>query len=252
ALGVFATTVYSPVASGMREQYDLLRVEVFGGRTSFMETGRSGAWLRQRGVDGETVIHADSTADRGTRLANVTVFAYDSDQQFVERVDAATAELKPGHWNLTEAIVRRPGGVEEEFSDYVVSTHLSPEQVYEIFGSAESVGFWDLPSLIEASETAGLPALRYKIQYQALLAQPLSFIAMVLVAATVSLKIFRLGNVARMIIIGVVAGFVLYVFTQVARDLGANGTTTPAIAAWLPAIIASLMSVSVLLHQEDG
>jgi lipopolysaccharide export system permease protein len=51
---------------------------------------------------------------------------------------------------------------------------------------------------------------------------------------------------------GVAAGFVLYVATKLAEDLGAAGLVGPAAAAWLPAVLGVLMSVTVLLHQEDG
>ena len=106
--------------------------------------------------------------------------------------------------------------------------------------------------MIKASETAGLSANGFRLQYQTLLAQPLTFVAMVYLAATVSLRIFRFGNLIRMILTGVTAGFVLYVLLQLARDLGMNGVTSPVFASWLPVILAMVLSVSVLLFQEDG
>lgn len=251
-LGLFATTVYSPFAAEMRANYDQLNVETLGGRASFMDTKRSGTWLRQKGADGESVIHAQSSSDLGVRLRNVTAYIYDQDDQLVERIDARIATLKPGRWQLNSVLVSRPGDSPLEFDTYIASTNLSPQQVREIFGSTESVAFWDLPRMIDASETAGLPARAFKLQYQALLAQPLTFIAMVFLAATVSLRIFRFGNLVRMILTGVVAGFMLYVVTQIVRDLGLSGVASPALASWLPAALAMLLSLTVLLYQEDG
>ena len=51
---------------------------------------------------------------------------------------------------------------------------------------------------------------------------------------------------------GVVAGFVLYVLTQVISDMGYSGAAPPAFASWLPAALAMLLSLTVLLYQEDG
>lgn len=251
-LGIFATTVYSPVAAEMRARYDRMNADVFDGRSSFMDTKRSGSWLRQRGVDGEAVIHAQSSADRGVRLSKVTAYVFDDEDQLIERVDARKAQLRPGRWDLTDARVTRPGSGTATFETYVISTRLSPAQVREIFGSTQSIAFWELPAMIDASEAAGLPAQRFKMQYQILLVQPFTFAAMVLVAATVSMRIFRFGNLVRMILSGVVAGFVLYVLTQVISDMGFSGAASPAFASWLPAILAMLLSVTVLLFQEDG
>lgn len=251
-LGLFATTLYSPLAAEFLSRYDRMNLEIFGGRSSFMEMKRSGSWLRQRGADGETVIHAKNSADHGVKLAEVTAYVFDDNDLLIERVDAKTATLRPGRWELTEATVTKPGEALAEFETYVVSTHLTPEQVREIFGSDRSIAFWDLPDVIAASEAAGLPARGFKIQFQMLLAQPLSFVAMVFVAATVSLRIFRFANLVRMILTGVAAGFMLYILIQLARDLGMNGVTSPVFASWLPVCAAMVLSLSVLLFQEDG
>jgi lipopolysaccharide export system permease protein len=78
------------------------------------------------------------------------------------------------------------------------------------------------------------------------------FLAMVLVAATVSLRFFRFGGVAPMVLAGVMAGFVLYVASELVENLGAAGIVGPGVAAWLPATVGMLLGVLSLLHQEDG
>ncbi len=44
----------------------------------------------------------------------------------------------------------------------------------------------------------------------------------------------------------------LYVGGEMAGDLGAAGFITPVVAAWAPSIVGGLLSVTVLLYQEDG
>jgi lipopolysaccharide export system permease protein len=75
---------------------------------------------------------------------------------------------------------------------------------------------------------------------------------MLLVAASVSLRFFRFGGVAKMVLAGVAAGFVLYVATQLTEDLGAAGVLRPFVAAWLPAVLGTALGALALLHQEDG
>ena len=76
--------------------------------------------------------------------------------------------------------------------------------------------------------------------------------AMVFVAASVSLRFFSSGGVARMVLGGVAAGFLLYVARQLMEDLGASGLVGPAVAAWFPAVVGSLLGTLALLYQEDG
>jgi lipopolysaccharide export system permease protein len=75
---------------------------------------------------------------------------------------------------------------------------------------------------------------------------------MVLLAGVVCLRFSRLGNTGALILAGIVSGFILYVVNEITSDLGSSGVVSPIIAAWLPAALAALTAVSLLLRQEDG
>ena len=55
-----------------------------------------------------------------------------------------------------------------------------------------------------------------------------------------------------MILAGVGVGFMLYVVSKIAWDLGSGGIVPPPLAAWLPAIVTVLFGATALLHLEDG
>ena len=72
-----------------------------------------------------------------------------------------------------KASVSRPGREPETFDTYTVSTYLTRERVGEALGSEIAVSLWQLPSLIEVAEKAGLSAARYKMQYALLMSRPM-------------------------------------------------------------------------------
>ena len=252
ALGVFATTVYNPGVAYLKEKSLEIDARIFG--ASFTTSGQpaSQGWVQQKGEDGDSILKARTTFDNGRQLGGVTVFSYDSEGQFVERVDAKSGILENGYWLLSDVLVSSASAAPRHYQTYLVSTHLTPQEASETIANPDSVPFWNLPDVIEQASRAGLPAYKYRLRFQTLLAKPLLLAAMVLIAATVSLKIFRFGNVGKMILGGVIAGFVLYVVTELAKDLGNTGLVNPILSAWLPAIVASLMGFSILLYQEDG
>ncbi len=87
---------------------------------------------------------------------------------------------------------------------------------------------------------------------QSLYAKPFLFLAMVLVAASVSLRFFRIGGVAKMVGIGNCRRLFSLVINQIGQDLGAAGIVPAVVAAWTPAVIGGLVATQVLLRQEDG
>ncbi|MBL8574960.1 MAG: LPS export ABC transporter permease LptG [Hyphomicrobiaceae bacterium] len=251
-LGVIGTTVYNPTAAKLKELSDDITLRLFGQEQLIVAQSSSEAWLRQEGDDGESIMHARQSFEQGARLVDVVALTFTPTGALHERIEAKEARLEPNKWVLKDALVRSANSDPQIFNTYIVSTRLSTEQVRESLAAPDVVPFWKLPRYIDMAQRAGLPAFQYRLQYQSLLARPLLLSAMVLIAATVSLRLFRFGNIGRMVLSGVGAGFVLYVITQLARDLGGVGIVPPVVAAWSPAVVATLMGFTILLHQEDG
>jgi lipopolysaccharide export system permease protein len=99
---------------------------------------------------------------------------------------------------------------------------------------------------------AGFSGTRHRLHWHSLLALPLFLCAMVLLAATVALRLPRRGHTGALIAVGVAAAFVLYIFSDVVFALGLAGSLPAALAAWTPAGICALLGSALLLHLEDG
>lgn len=251
-LGILAVTLFNPLAATARSEAEQLTAEVFGREAGLLAASGEGSWLRQDGADGQSVINARATSNQGLSLAGVIAFQFDPQGRFVERIDAERAVLQDGYWELHRTIVSRPLREPEYFDTYSLSTHLNRERVGDALGSEIAVSFWQLPDLIQASEKAGLSASKYRMQHALLISRPGLLIAMVVLAATVSLRSFRSGGIQTMVLMGMIGGIGFFLLAEISRQVGAAGLLSPALAVWVPIALALLVSLTVLLHQEDG
>lgn len=252
AIGVFGVMVYNPFAAWARAEGEKLFAETFGRESNLLRTESGGSWLRQDGADGQSVIGAVAASNRGLNLTGVTVYVFDRNGKFAERVDAARAELRDGYWRIEDAWVTRAGREAEKFESYLLSTYLTPERVADALGTIIAVSFWELPGLIEVAEKAKLSSSRLRIQYEVLASRPLLCVAMVFLGATVSLRSFRSGGIQTMVVTGMVGGFGFLLAAEVSRQIGVAGLVPPWAAVWLPIILLLVVTTTVLLHQEDG
>lgn len=251
-LGLFAILVYNPLAATARATSEKLAAETFGRDAKLFRSDAEGIWLRQNGPDGESVISALFSESKRLSLGIVTVFLFDRDGAFIGRVDAQSAELKRGYWVLKEAVVGMANQAPDDVGTYLVPTHLTPERVREALGNVISVSFWQLPKLIEHAEKAGISSHRLQVQYEILLSRPWLCLAMVLLAATVSLRSFRSGGIQTMVVTGMIGGFGFFLMAEVSRQIGNAGMAPPWAAVWIPTLAVILVTTTVLLHQEDG
>ncbi|HEX2656172.1 MAG TPA: LPS export ABC transporter permease LptG [Xanthobacteraceae bacterium] len=251
-IGIFATTVYNPVSATLRERSKRLEADIFGERQSGLQQTGSGFWVRQRSDEGQAVINAKSSSGQGAQLLAVTIFTFDPEGHFRDRIEAKSAALQDGRWVLEQVRVFASGEPPRQLDSYSLRTTLTAEQVRESFATPETVSFWQLPSYIALADRAGLGAAGYRLQYQLLIARPFLLVGMVMLAASVSLRFFRFGGVPQMVLGGISAGFLLYVLSKVTEDLSKAELMHPIAAAWLPVLFGGLTGFVVLLYQEDG
>jgi lipopolysaccharide export system permease protein len=249
-LGAVSVAAYNPLSAYLKQKASQIEAQLFA--KSIKTVSDRNLWIRQKSLDGQAIIRAEAAVERTTRIARVTAFTFDEAGVFQERIEAAEATLRDGYWEMTEARVLSASAEPQSYASYLLASNLEPSQVRQTFTPPESVPFWELDDTVQRTERAGLDATRYRLQHAVLTARPLLFIAMVFVAASVSLRFFRFGGVARMVLGGVAAGFLLYVATSLMQDLGASGLVGPAVAAWFPAVVGSLLGTLALLYQEDG
>jgi lipopolysaccharide export system permease protein len=251
-LGALGTTVYNPVSASLREASKRIDAKIFGQSQSAFEGYDSGYWVRQRSSDGDSILNARQSREQGLKLSTVTVFTFNQAGEFKERIEAQEAELQPGAWKLKNVRLFGPNSPRQELDSYLLPTKLTREQVAESFAAPDTVGFWHLPTYIRFVEDTGLAAAGYRLQYQILIARPFLLAAMILLASSVSLRAFRFGGVPQRILMGVGAGFSLYVLSKVTGDLSKADLLHPVLAAWLPVAAGGLSGLLVLLHEEDG
>ena len=252
ALGVLATTAYNPMSANLRELSKKMEAELFGSAPGGGIQDASGFWINQVNSDGQVIINAARSEQQGVRLTGLTLFRFDNDFQFKERIEAREATLEDGYWLFKSVRRYSLDSPPLDQDSFRLATSLTPAQVRNSFSTPETVSFWQLPSYIRSSESSGFATAGYRLQYHKLIAQPFLLAAMVMLAASVSLRFFRFGGVQKMVLSGVGAGFLLYVLSKVTEDLSKAELMHPIAAAWLPVFVGGLTGFLALLYQEDG
>ncbi len=236
ALGVLTVTVFNPLASVMNAQFERERTALMEGVQS---SGLKDIWLRQGDANSQMVVRARSgDDDHGMlRLKNVSLFMFTLNQrggaaQFTRAASRAERGLADA-WQVApdrrprEAHAWRRGAALQD--TLTIPSKLDPRTALERYVSPKGVPFWQLWGAIARNEQAGFSATGYRLQLQELLATPLLFAAMSILAAAFSLRLIRLGGDATLASAGLAIGFFLYFFiNQVCSALG-RGQRYPAL-----------------------
>ncbi|HJQ56230.1 MAG TPA: LPS export ABC transporter permease LptG [Vineibacter sp.] len=253
--GVLAVGALNPVAAGLNARFEIDRARMM---ENYLPGAPKDIWLRQGDEINQIVIHATARdMDEGVvRLRGVSLFIYQKNAagqpMFKRRIEAAEARLMPGFWQLRDVREASAGENSVHSDTLSIRSALDPEAAMEHFASPDAIAFWRLPAAIRLTEQAGFSASGYRLRYQQLLATPILFAAMAVLAAAFSLRLARLGGLAGLAGAGVALGFIVFFFNQFAGAL-AKGDIIPLFAAaWAPPIVALLSGLTLLCYTEDG
>lgn len=207
-------------------------------------------WLEQRGSDGFYILNADRVRDQGRALDGVSLFFTDARDRV--RVEAESARLAEGAWELTNAVRYRLDSAPEKLDRLRVSTATTAGDMRVRLTAVTDLTFGELVNIV--SQNVADPELRAAAitSLLRLLALPGLLVGSVLIGFAFTSGYQRTNKYGGAVLYGVVLGFVVYVVTELAYRSGYAGVLDPASAAAGPAFVAIVIGLTVLLYKEDG
>lgn len=251
-IGVVKITMINPLSVLLISRYEVLENEILENNKDPISLSSQGLWLRQTNDDGSKIIHAKGIKIPEWDLKNVTLFMLDQNDNFIQRVDSAQVSLQQGNWYFEKAVINKPSFPPEEVQNYFLPTEMTIAKLENQFSTVDTISFWKFSRYIETLEKTGFNARPLKIHYQSMLSQPLLFMSMILLAATVSLRPPRNNGAFVIILAGVGIGFLVFFSSNFLQALGASAQIPLFIAAWFPAIITFILGIGTLMTLEDG
>ena len=251
-IGTVKITLINPMGSFFITQYEKLENDYLEKESNLIMLSKQGLWLRQEHNGGKAILHANKIELPSWQLNDVMVLFFSSENNFMRRIDSKTAKLETGQWIFENATSNTLGQLPEKADLLSMATDLTINDLEESFADPETISFWKLPNYIKVLEATGFDATNVKIYFQKLLSDTLLFAAMILLAASVSLRPPRSRSDLIMALFGVGIGFILFFGSSYLQALGASGQIPIYIAALFPAIIAMMGGVTAIMFLEDG
>jgi len=251
-IGFIDLTAFNPLSSIMQNQYEKLEKHYLSKTKDDMKVTSTGLWLSEKMGPNQAIYRADKIDFKSLTLLNPNIVIISPENNFIERLDAKTAQIQGNQLVLKEGWETHVGKSTIAFSEKTINTTLTKDKIERMKVSRATFSFWDLPSYISLLETSGLQSLKYQMYWHSMLAVTFWLGAMVLLAAAFSCRPHRQGKTVLILLIGLIVGFALYFFRDITFALGASGRLPPVIAAWLPPLLTLMVGAVLVFNQEDG
>ena len=180
------------------------------------------------------------------------ILEYDKNNKYLGRIDAKSGKIVSEGIELYNANIMKLNRPIVSLPSVIFATDLKKKDFFDTNMPPEALSFWETPGYVKLVEKSGLSSLRYELYWQSLVARVLWLAAMVVLAATCSLRYARNGGTAILMVTAIGLGFILYFLRDITYAMGQANNLPTVFAAWVPVIASSFLGITALLYLEDG
>lgn len=250
--GLFNIMVLQPVGAASLTRYAALEAQYFGKPRRIAALNDQGLWVRDSQPGKVRLLHAQSLAMPKAQMTDLMILDLNDKGTLLTRYDADRGFIDNEAWVLTSGMETTALGKVTPFAGKRLDAGVTQEDLLAGFTDTNSFAFWTLPGHIKTLASSGFPTRSLVLYYHNLLATPFLWVAMALIAVTVSLTPHRMGRTVALLSLGVAAGFFYFLFARYFEALTLTQRIPELIAAWVPVAIATLVPLTSLLQTEDG
>lgn len=242
----------NPISSKMMVRYTHLDDYYFHGKKESLTVSETGVWIREIQKNQHFIFHIKNINLEKNQLKEIMITIYDQKNHFVESITSSSGILQNGVLSMTGVWKIAPEKLPQKYESFNFPTKISFETLNNMGATPTSVSFWNLPTTAHLLEASGISGLKYMLYWHSLLSRWGWLGAMVVLAASCSLRPLRQQGTIYLIISGAIVAFLLYFLRDITYTLGLSGKLPILLSAWLPFVISMIIGVTLLLYSEEG
>lgn len=257
SLGIFWITIFDLISIKMTKEFNRLESKYVENEMREAFAPQGGIWLKQSNLekrDEEMVLLAQKVYQDNLEFGGVTIWFFNDKGEFYKKIDAEKIFLKNKFWKLQNITINDSLSINSKFDTMLLPTDLEADfviqKIVNNFQNVKIFSIFELPKLIKDLTSSGFESTKFKIYFHSLLAKPILFSAMGLIACYFSLNHIRNQNTAFLILCGMVMGLILYITSGIINALGSSSLIPIFASTWLIAIICFAIG-TLLIYQKE-
>ncbi len=216
-----------------------------------LHIGQNGAWLKEKQKFSQYAVNVGTINGEG-QMRDIRIYEFSPNGRLLSQTLARHGEIAPnGGWVLgdVERVEFDPQAGQDQalkqhnMPDLLWPSEITQDMVTVALIKPERMGIWDLFHYVRHLENNAQTAQIYEIEFWKKVFYPLSCLVMVVLALPFAYLHMRNANIATFVFIGVLFGVSFFLLNNMFGHIGNLKQWTPWLAAALPGILYSLLSL---------
>jgi lipopolysaccharide export system permease protein len=244
-IGYIIVFLIVPFSSSMLRYYEDLRSE-YNETKNLVFVNETGIWILDKNEKEKNIIRIERISKDYSVVSQITIYNYDTSNNFIRRIDATEGFIKDKNWQLNKVHIissNKKNNKENYINNYNYVSNVNINELKNVYKNTDTTSFLDINKEMSILEDKGYSTIDLRIRYQKLISFPIYLLAMSILSGLMIINLGKTSNYLKYGTYGVIISIIIYFLNDLSITIAKSGIISVDFSVWIPIFLIILINL---------
>jgi len=244
-IGYIIVFLIVPFSSSMLRYYESLRSE-YNETKNLVFVNETGIWILDKNEKEKNIIRIEKISKDFSVVNQITIYNYDSSNNFIKRIDATEGFIKDKNWQLNKVYIistNKKNYNENYLNNYNYTSNVNISELKNVYKNTDTTSLLDINKEMAILEDKGYSTIDLRIRYQKLISFPIYLLAMSILSGLMIINLGKTSNYLKYGSYGVIISVMIYFLNDLSITIAKSGIISVDFSVWIPIFLIILINL---------
>jgi len=244
-IGYIIVFLIAPFSSSMLKYYEDLRSE-YNETKNLVFVNETGIWILDKNEKEKNIIRIEKISKDFSVVNQITIYNYDSSNNFIKRIDATEGFIKDKNWQLNKVYIistNKKNNKENYLNNYNYTSNVNISELKNVYKNTDTTSLLDINKEMAILEDKGYSTIDLRIRYQKLISFPIYLLAMSILSGLMIINLGKTSNYLKYGSYGVIISVMIYFLNDLSITIAKSGIISVDFSVWIPIFLIILINL---------
>jgi lipopolysaccharide export system permease protein len=244
-IGYIIVFLIVPFSSSMLRYYEDLRSE-YNETKNLVFVNETGIWILDKNEKEKNIIRIEKISKDFSVANQITIYNYDSSNNFIKRIDATEGIIKDKNWQLNKVHIissNKKNNKENYLNNYNYISNVNISELKNVYKNTDTTSLLDINKEMSILEDKGYSTINLRIRYQKLISFPIYLLAMSILSGLMIINLGKTSNYLKYGSYGVIISIIIYFLNDLSITIAKSGIISVDFSVWIPIFLIILINL---------
>jgi lipopolysaccharide export system permease protein len=244
-IGYIIVFLIVPFSSSMLRYYEDLRSE-YNETKNLVFVNETGIWILDKNEKEKNIIRIEKISKDFSVVNQITIYNYDSSNNFIKRIDATEGFIKDKNWLLNKVYIissNKKNNKENYLNNYNYISNINISELKNVYKNTDTTSLLDINKEMSILDDKGYSTIDLRIRYQKLISFPIYLLAMSILSGLMIINLGKTSNYLKYGSYGVIISIIIYFLNDLSITIAKSGIISVDFSVWIPIFLIILINL---------